>query len=389
MKIHGTFCLLTVLLMTIGHAQTASVTNVTASQRTDGSKLVDIYYDLAEDTLFYEFLVTVEISFDGGATYTPTNYVSGDVGAGITAGTGKHIVWNLGAEYGETYSDQVKVKVIATGRLIEVPFEFVLVDSGEYTYGWNDEIRLIDYDYEIMKYEVTNAEYVQYLLEATESGEVWLSGDNIRGFYSGDEHNSPGEYTLLNFWAGRISWNGTTFIVEEGYGDHPVTGISWFGAYKFAEYYGLRLPTEEEWEKAARGNTGWDYPWGDQMDSSRANFYASGDPYDNGTTPVGYYSGDNHDGYQTIDSPSPYGAYDMAGNVFDWTASWWDEYSSDRVIRGGNWQWNFWDCQSHQRNSGYPDWVVNYSGFRCVRDISPTRARMIRARHSQKLNKVR
>ena len=81
------------IIFQFAFAQEAQVTNVTAAQRTDGSKQVDITYDLTEDTLFTFFIVNIEVSFDGGVTYTPTNYVTGDCGMGIGPGIGKVIVW--------------------------------------------------------------------------------------------------------------------------------------------------------------------------------------------------------------------------------------------------------------------------------------------------------
>ncbi len=357
------------------YSQTASISNVDATQRTDGSKIVDIYYDLAEDTLFTYFQVELEVSFDDGATYQNSDYISGDAGNGVLAGIDKHLEWSLGAEYGGTYSDQTKVKIIATGHFIEVSFPFVVVAAGDYTYGGGDEIRNIAYDYEIMTYEVTNADFAEFLINAYNDGSVWLSGDEVRGFYEGDNNNGPGDYNFLAMWNSRVNWNGTTFLVEEGYGNHPVTGVSWFGSWKFAEYYALRLPSQEEWEKAARGNTGFNYPWGENIDSTNANYHFSGDPYDNGTTPVGFFDGNVNDGFQTTDSPSPFGAYDMAGNAVEWTDSWSVNTPDRRIFRGGSWEWGTGECNS----SWIGDWRHPSSygwstGFRCVRTISTTRA---------------
>ncbi len=371
--------------ITMLSAQIASVTNVTAAQRTDGSKIVDIYYDLGQDITFTTFTVELAISFDGGVTFVSTSHVAGDVGDGITAGTGKHIEWFLGSEYDGTYSNQTVIQVTATGRFIDVPFPFVVIPAGNFTYGVGDEIRNIPYDYEIMQYEVTNAEFAAFLIDALDAGVIWLEGDWVRGFYAGDENNGPGNYNLHFRWVSRVYWNGTTFIVEEGYGDHPVTGVTWFGAYKFASYYGLRLPTEEEWEKAARDTTGWEFPWGETIDSSNANYWLSNDPWEEvgnswevmSTTPAGFYNGQNYNGFQTTDSPSPFGVYDMAGNVMEWTADWDQNDPSRRIWKSGSFNHNQWDIQSYRRWSDQPNQSRRDTGFRCVRDISSVRAKYL------------
>ena len=182
-------------------AQQAEVTNVTAAQRTDGSKLVDITYDITEDTLFTSFYVSVEVSFDGGATYTQTNYVDGDVGVNISSGTSRQITWLLGDEYPDIFFEDVKVKVTATGYIAgELPFEFVTVPAGEYTYGPGDTVLTIDYDYEIMKYEVTDYDYVVYLMQAMEEDLIIVTGAEVRGDFIGDVNN-PAENNVqfINF----------------------------------------------------------------------------------------------------------------------------------------------------------------------------------------------
>ncbi|MFH1850976.1 MAG: formylglycine-generating enzyme family protein [Candidatus Neomarinimicrobiota bacterium] len=365
------------ILLNIGllSGQQASVTNVSAGQRTDGSKIVDVYYDLAEDVVFTYFHVGLEVSFDDGANYQPIRFISGDAGNGVMAGTGKHIEWNLGAEFGGMYNEQTRVKVIATGRFVEVNFDFVVVPAGDFTFGSDDETRNLSYNFEIMKYEVTNAQYAEFLINLQKNGDCQIDGNQVRGFYSGDEHYGPGDYLLIEMYNDRIRWNGTTFIVEEGWGKFPVVGVTWFGAWKFADYYLLRLPTEEEWEKTARGNTGWEYPWGESIDNTRANYSNSGDPYDNGLTPVGFFDGGLHDGFQTTDSYSPFGAYDMAGNVTEWTSNWGYGNLSNRIFKGGAWRWGDYEC----RVWWYGDWWMSWDhsdhlGFRCARTVSTARA---------------
>ncbi len=366
---------LSVFLTSQLFAQVASVTNVTAAQRTDGSKIVDIYYDLSEDTLFTYFTVIVEISMDGGSTFSQSSYVNGDVGNGIISGLNKHVEWNIGAEFYGTFNDQTVIRIIATGRFFNVSFPFSVVSAGDFTYGSSNEIRNIPYDYEMMMYEATNADYAAFLIDAFESGGVWLDGDYVQGFYSGDEVYGPGNYNLIQLSGSHIYWNGTTFVVHEGYGQHPVAFVSWFGAYKFADYYALRLPTDEEWEKAARGNTGNAYPWGNSIDGTYANYWDSGDPYDNGTSPVGFYDGNVNDGFSTNNSQSPYGIYDLAGNVSEWTSTWSSSNSDRKIFKGGAWAWGSGEASSVWWADWWSIWDCDQaSGFRCVRTISSARA---------------
>jgi formylglycine-generating enzyme required for sulfatase activity len=93
---------------------------------------------------------------------------------------------------------------------------------------------------------------------------------------------------------------------EVGKDDHPVVNVSWEEAVSFCKWAGTQLPSEEEWEKSARGTDGRAYPWGNRWEQGKCNIGTAG------TTPVGAYPGDT----------SPYGCLDMAGNVREWTRSW-------------------------------------------------------------------
>ena len=263
----------------------------------------------------------------------------------------------------KTLSDAVSIMLTTSNS---DNFGWCDVPAGDYTWGEYDEVQNIDYDFQIMKYEVTNMQYAVFLTEAYINGDITVSYSYVEGYYIGDENNNAGDYPFydLNDWDSHINWNGNNFIIETDFEDHPVVEATWFGAWAFAQYYGLRLPTEQEWEKAARGDTGNDYPWGNVLSGDRANYRNSGDPWDNGTTPVGYYNGENG----TTDSPSLYGVYDMCGNVFDWTDSWYNPSSSERVIRGGYWDFNsYYDylC-SWGRNDFNPESSSGDIGFRCA-----------------------
>ena len=153
--------------------------------------------------------------------------------------------------------------------------------------------------------------------------------------------------------------------------------VTWFGANAYCEYYGWRLPTEIEWEKAARGTEmangyGMPFPWGEDIERNNANYYSSSDLFEKmygklgNTTPVGFYNGKTYDGYDTLDSASPYGLYDMAGNVWQWTG---DDYADQhyRMMRGGSFYTYEVDLRVWKNNSAGPQYYSPQVGFRCAR----------------------
>lgn len=263
------------------------------------------------------------------------------------------------------------------------PASWVLVPAGEFLEGQHNHPATVDYDYEIMATEVTNNQYAAYLKEALAAGTIKINDQNqVLGSYPGDKNTGgrheldvpAGEYVYMKLDdpASRISYAGGEFKVKEGYGNHPVTMVSWFGANAYAEFYGWRLAGEAEWQKAARGEDERAFPWGEEVGHKYLNYYHSGDPFETAegfsdTTPVGFYNGKAYGDFQTADNSSPYGAYDMAGNVGEWTKDKIEGYHY-RHIRGGSKATYEIDSRVWKYDSAEPQHMSPSVGFRCARD---------------------
>jgi len=258
------------------------------------------------------------------------------------------------------------------------PGSWALVSAGRFLSGLTEEEKIIDYDYEIMTTEVTHGEYAKYLNEALSARKIKVKDGYVYGYYHGDtfhhgRHEEPinegsYKYYSLKGLKSRIKFQEGRFKVLKGYELFPVAYVTWMGANAYAKFYGWRLPTCMEWEKTARGSDGRSYPFIEEPTPKRANYYHSKDPFDvaNETTPVGFYNGKNHGGFQTIDSPSPYGCYDMAGNVAEWMGDI-TKGSHLRLIYGGSMMESAFNLRSYTENSGIPEYASFQVGFRCVR----------------------
>jgi formylglycine-generating enzyme required for sulfatase activity len=255
-----------------------------------------------------------------------------------------------------------RVKLSAHDEMVRVPAgPFIMgsdkkVDRNSYQPEFPQRKVYVD-AFDIDKFEVTNVQFLKFVL-ATNRNPL-------------------------------IDWQYDGGNFQETMASHPVMHVSWYDADAYCKWAGKRLPTSAEWEKAARGEDGRIYPWGNQSAGlSRANFGRTGlsgpvrdrperlllyppiisvDKYDNGV--------------------SPYGVFQMAGNVAEWTADWYDphyyktapdrnpkgpETGTQKAFRGGGWIDSTPSVRPAQRNGTDPNTKMNWLGFRCARDAKDT-----------------
>ncbi len=366
------------------------VSNISAVQRA-GTKLVDITYDVTADTP--TVLVGLEISNDGGQTFTvPAVTTSGALGSGITTGTGKVITWNAGVDWNGRPSSQLRFKVVADdlrGSLVYIP-------AGLFTMGRTSgesgssapPVSVTVSQFSMGKYEVTKAEWDEVRTWAVNNGYTDLASGN------GKANNHPVQDVS---WWDVVKWCNAR-SQKEGFtpcytlsGSVMKTGttapdLNWAAN-------GYRLPTEAEWEKAARGGvSGKRFPWGtNTISHSQANYQASSSFSYDASGSVNNYHPTYATGSKPYTSPvgifaaNGYGLYDMAGNVFEWCWDWYGESTyvnnatdprgpdsgTDRVYRGGCWSgYGVVEyCRASGRSYYSPSNSDQRTGFRVVRRL--------------------
>ena len=215
--------------------------------------------------------------------------------------------------------------------------KMVLIPEGTFLYGEEKKQAIIEKPYYMDIYPVTNASYERFINDKgyekealwSKEGFTWVMENKINkpAYWEDEKFNKP---------------------------DYPVVGVSYYEAEAYTKWAGKRLPLEIEWERAARGTDGREYPWGNEIDKGK---------YNSADAKIGHPSSVT----QYPEGRSPEGCYDMAGNVWEWCADWYDQERKYRVLRGGCWDDFQIVMRCALRNSDYPDIRSYFVGFRCVR----------------------
>jgi len=371
------------------------VSNVRSAQRA-GTAYVDITYDLA-DPDSSSLTVTVAVSTNAGATwFSPGASLTGQIGSGIPPGAGKPVVWNAGSDLPAKLFANVRVQVTADDAT--APSGMALIPAGSFTMG---DCMGDGYTWELPLHTVYVSAFYMDKYPVTKSlwdaVKAWNGGNGYSYDYAGlgkaSTHpvQSIDWYDCVKWCNGRSQKEGLTPAYYTDAGLTVVYKTGQVAPYVKWAANGYRLPTEAEWEKAARGGvSGQRFPWGNTISESQANYYSLGtSSYSYDLSNTGYNPTFN-DGVSPYTSPvgyfaaNGYGLYDMAGNVWQWC---WDSWSSTyyssspgsdprgaasgsiRVLRGGSWGDCACDCRTAYRVNGYP--TFSSGSIRWFRSVLP------------------
>ena len=273
---------------------------------------------------------------------------------------------------------------LTLGRLGWLPPDldaFCEVPAGEFLYGDDRQAQSIPYRYWIARYPLANAQYARFIAAGGYEQAGWWSREGWAWRWG--KYDSQATQKVEKDWLARrpVERRDRPFYWEDHDLNNPIfplVGVTWFEAQAYCNWlsaqqpdflaasgrtarpseYVFRLPDELEWERAARGVDGRDYPWGAPFDPAFAHT-AEGHPEDRsgfGTTAVCTYP----------QGAAACGAWDLSGNVWEWTSSWYDKQRRYRVLRGGSWWNEAEDARCAVRGWDIPDGFGNGYGFRVV-----------------------
>lgn len=363
-------------LLVSSSLQAQSFQNLTVRQSED---TLYVFYDIFGGREYDLYKIKMEISLDGGISYdiTPTNAM-GDIKYGISRGLNKRVYWEPLKEGKQINGENIVVRlsgeVLGTSDMLE----FVNVNGGEFLMGDNYREGFADetvihkiklYSFEISKYEVTNHQFALFL---SQYGDIYVEDGEFKG-----------ERIIYELPRGLKFIQGE-WKPEAGFEYHPVIGVTWFGANEFCRYYGFRLPSEAEWEFAAREG-GKIVRFGNGKDFASAREIN----FDGSFVDTTDFTEVGENRRMTVNvggfAPNNINIFQMSGNVWEWCQDWYKlnyylkgpelnprgpNLGRYKIIRGGSWFNSAKGVRVTERSFIAPYKFKGDIGFRIVRELT-------------------